>query len=64
MSYGQGSYCDSLTLDQNSQNYTTSPDWFGPGWYRFQLPAGVDLILFKILIDTISLLRGIRVTLM
>ena len=39
MSHGQGNYCDSM--DKNSEDYTTSPDWFGPGWYRFQLPAGI-----------------------
>ena len=29
MSHGQGNYCDSM--DKNSEDYTTSPDWFGYG---------------------------------
>ena len=40
MNYGAYNYCDSEGQGSNT-NYTTSPDWFGPGRYRFQLPAGI-----------------------
>ena len=33
-------FLNTFSDDTNDDNYRTSPDWHGPGWYRFGMPAG------------------------